>query len=271
MISIASITVPDDRLRSLDMDWAEALAADIAERGLKHEIGVRPIDDGYELIYGLHRLKAHELLGRDSIRALVCDEDDRQARLSEIMENLMRNRLTALERARSLFEIDRIYKLAHPELKRGGDRGNQHTGGKPRQTDILSVRQDVLDKVGLTDRHMRRAIAIWKGLSPASRSAVRGTWLADHQAQLQQLAAIKARKQADVLAILFPAEDTAPAATTVADALELIKNGRLPGHLEKKFASINRQIAALDEHGLDQVFAAHEARLVTWLKARGRI
>lgn len=176
--------------------------------------------------------------GQYSIRALVSDEDDQQARLSEIMENLMRNRLTALERARSLFEIDRIYKTAHPELKHGGDR--KSGAARANQAAIFAVRSEVLDKVGLSERSFRHAIAIWKGLSPASRSAARGTWLADHQAQLQQLAAIKAKRQADVLSILFPGEDATPAASTVADALELIENGRLPGHLEKKFASIKR-------------------------------
>lgn len=34
-----------------------------------------------------------------------------------------------------------IYERLHPEAKHGGDRGNQHTGGKSRQTDNLSTCQ----------------------------------------------------------------------------------------------------------------------------------
>ena len=38
-------------------------------------------------------------------------------------------------------ERKQIYETLHPEAKNGGDRGNQHTGGKIRQMDNLSVCQ----------------------------------------------------------------------------------------------------------------------------------
>lgn len=267
-IPVFSITVPEARVRAVDPDWVAVLAADISERDLVHPIAVTKLDDGYRLISGAHRLAAFKELGRETIPARVLDQDETQARLTEIMENMIRNPLTALERARSLHEIDGLYKALHPELKKGGN--DQVTGEKDRSA-ILALRSDILDKVGLSKRCFHRDIAIWKGLSPASRDAVTGTWMANHQAQLQALSALKAKMQAEVLAILFPANGARPEASTVADALEFIKFGRLPGAMEKKFASLNRQIGSLDEEGLTAVFTAHEERLITWLKARGRI
>lgn len=267
-VSIDAITVPADRIRDLDRDWAEVLAADIGERGLRQAIEVKPDGDGYRLIFGLHRLVAHRLLGAETIRAAISDEDETKARLSEIMENMIRNPLTALARAKSLYELDRLYKALFPDLKNGGNA--QVTGEKDRSA-VFALRSDILEKVGLSRRSFFAGIAIWKGLSPASRAAVIGTWMADHQAQLQALSSLKAKLQAEVLAILFPEGEAKPKATTVADALELIRHGRLPGATEKKFASLNRQISALNEEGLTAVFTAHEERLITWLKARGRI
>lgn len=88
------------------------------------------------------------------------------------------NELTVLERAEHLARRKAIYEAQYPETKRGGDRGNQHTGGKERQTEIISFSQDAAAKTGVTDRTIRQEVAIAERLDDDVREAVRDTPLA---------------------------------------------------------------------------------------------
>jgi ParB-like chromosome segregation protein Spo0J len=59
---ISEVTLTDirvfKRLRPLEPDLVEALAASMKEEGLRHPIAVRRTPEGYHLILGRHRLEA---------------------------------------------------------------------------------------------------------------------------------------------------------------------------------------------------------------------
>lgn len=267
-IPIALIDIPPNRSRELDEAWVEVLAGMIAEAGLINPITVMPEFGRFRLISGLHRLSAFVFLGLDDIPAHVSSADSTdEAKLEEIVENIGRNDLKALDRAHHLHDLIQVYERLHPELKRGGDRGNQHTGGK-RQTAILAVRQEIAERAGLSERAIRLSAAIWKGLSAAARQRCAGTWLASHQSSLIALSHLGHTLQAKVLDVLLADK---PKATTVADALLIINDGRLLTHVEKKFATINKSLSALKDGELDAVIAVHEERVIASLKRRGRI
>jgi len=123
-IQIASINV-GERMRPLgDID---ALAESIRSRGLINPITVTARG---VLVSGLHRLAAFKALGHRIIPATVIDVSSEEAKLREIDENLVRNDLTLLERAEHLSRRKELYERLCPETRKGGDRGNQHTGGK---------------------------------------------------------------------------------------------------------------------------------------------
>lgn len=299
-VKLAEIEIPADRARQLDPAWAEALAAMIAGHGLINPITLRIVDGRKRLVTGLHRHAAFGILGREEIpsRISIAASDD-EARMEEVMENLGRHELKVLDRCHHLYELKQVYERLYPETKAGVAGGLAKNGAA---NEIFSFAADTAEKIGLSRRSIEIAVKIWKDLSVASRQRCEGTWLADHQAGLKQLAEQTAGDQAKVLDLLFA---TPPRATNVPDALTILSNGRVLTHVEKKIAAANdtlnklpAQVAStvaaahvdsrlaelqksiatlskffggLKDDELDTVVAEHEERIIASLQRRGRI
>ena len=281
-LPLASIEVGTDRARDLDPAWVEGLSAIIAEQGLQQPIRVRAIEDrpgGYRLIAGLHRLKAHEFLGTTTIPAhLSHAESDDAARMEEVMENLGRYDLIALDRCHHLFELKQIYDRKHPDASKPGRRANGKsfpvsTGASPSdgaQAEVFGFAADTAEKIGLSKRAINMAVKIWTGLAPQTRLRLRGTDLARKQTELKALSEIPTpRKQGEVLdAIENP---DLPDIGNVAQALDYLAGGVVCDLLERRFEAIKKTMSALDDNTFDNVIAAHEERVIASLKRRGRI
>jgi ParB/RepB/Spo0J family partition protein len=105
--------------------------------GLRTPITVRRIEkerDGVSttvlaLVAGGHRLEAFKSLGLKRIPALVIEGNKRDARILQLIENLYRAELTALQHAEDLAELielvqtDKGGQLAHPGGKQPHNRG----------------------------------------------------------------------------------------------------------------------------------------------------
>ena len=115
-LRLDAIDVPQDRARDFDPVWAEALSSIIKEQGLQHPITVRPVGDRYSLVAGLHRYYAHLIGGQaESIPAFVSEaQTDDEARLQEVMENLGRHELIALDRCHHLYELKQVWERMTP-------------------------------------------------------------------------------------------------------------------------------------------------------------
>jgi len=266
-VKISDISIPGNRARELNEAWVETLVGMIEQSGLINPISVIKLEDGYQLVSGHHRLAAFITMEREEIPARLSQAQNAdEARLEEVIENIGRNELNALDRARHLFELDRVYKSLHPELERGGDRKSKDA--KENQSAIFALRSELLEKVGLSRRSFEMAVSLWRGLSEASKASIQGTWLADHQAGLKQLASKKPGLQKKVCDILFSKN---PGATNVPDALLLLEKGRLPDYYEKKYGAINKALRGLKNKELDMLFGLHEPMIMDWLKRTGRI
>ncbi len=181
-LPLSTIQVPDGRRSLRDV---EKLVDSIKEVGLLNPITVTP---DHTLIAGYHRLEACRKLGWEEIPVLIVELDGLKAELAEIDENLVRSELTVLERGESLSRCKEIYEALHPMSKRGGDRGNQHTGGKKRQSEVISFSQDSAQKTGVTARTIQQEVQIVTKLTPESKDAVRSTPIADSKTDLLKLA-----------------------------------------------------------------------------------
>ena len=275
-IPIEKIDVPNNRARDFSEQGAQALAAIIAAQGLQHPISVRAVGERYQLISGLHRLRAFEINGETEIPARLSDaKTDDQARLEEVMENLGRNELIALDRCHHLYELKQVYERMHPQAKNGGDRGNQHTGGRIRTSDsatnegeVFGFARSVSEKLGLGRSQISAAVKIWTGLTLVTRQRLVGLDIARKQTELKLLSEQKPQVQGHILDLIT---DPKSGVTSVGEALASLEGGVQATPLEKRFRTLSDGLKALPEPTLDRLLLENEERVIAALKRLGRI
>lgn len=88
---------PNQPRKIFNQQDIEDLATSIEEIGLLQPIAVRRVQDKYELIAGERRLKAHQVLNKNTIEVIIIDASDEEVALLTLAENLKREDLTDYE------------------------------------------------------------------------------------------------------------------------------------------------------------------------------
>lgn len=274
-LTLDHIEVPSDRARDFDPVWAEGLAAIIAVHGLLHPIRVRQDGDGYRLIAGRVRLEAYRLLKRTNIPATVSNaQTDGEARLEEVMENLGRSGLIALDHCHHLFDLKQVWETMYPETKNGGNKnvkkGQEETRVPTWDSgrEVFGFSKAIAEKIGLSRTAISRAVKIWTDLTPDSRKRLVGTTWAEKQSELMLLSGEKPKRQAEILDKLLAQNARV---SSVADAMGLLNNGVIFDDVERKFLTANKVFGKLADPVLDRLIAANEERIVASLQRQGRI
>ena len=91
---------PSPRNPRQSLTGIDELAASIQAHGLMQPIVVRPVANGYELVAGHRRLEAARLLGWTEIAVIVRDENEDEAYILTLVENLQREDLSPEKRRR---------------------------------------------------------------------------------------------------------------------------------------------------------------------------
>jgi len=105
---------PKQPRSEFDAESMDALAASIEAIGLLQPIVVRKEADGYVLVAGERRLRAVKQVGLQSISAVIRDDADDEANLTEaLVENLQREDLSILEEAAAFQELLEEYGMTH--------------------------------------------------------------------------------------------------------------------------------------------------------------
>jgi len=123
-VHIESIAVKDispnpfQPRKHFDEKALQELSGSIAKHGLLQPIVVIEKENGYLLVAGERRLRAHELANITSIKAIIADVDIDEVRLRELslIENIQREDLNAIELANSYAELIDVHKITHDEL-----------------------------------------------------------------------------------------------------------------------------------------------------------
>lgn len=95
---------PDQPRRSFDQDRLEELASSIKLEGVLQPIVVRYDEkrDRYVVVHGERRFRASSMAGKKSIPALVRDVPEHRRLVQQLMENVVRDDLNAVDRAAAL-------------------------------------------------------------------------------------------------------------------------------------------------------------------------
>lgn len=192
LIDVDAIDVVD-RLRPADVARAASITASMSQVGQIAPIRVRNGEGNrVVLIAGLHRLRAAQELGWSQIKAERVNLAAAEARLVEIDENLIRQELTALDRAIFLVERKRVYEELHPTVRHGGDKRKKVASNQVAMLATWSrFTRDAAEKTGLSERVVQRACHLASTLTPEIISHLRASPIADNGQQLKRLAEIE--------------------------------------------------------------------------------
>jgi len=118
-LDVESITPnPFQPRKHFDEVALKELSQSIKEHGLLQPIVVIEKEDGYLLIAGERRLRAHKLAKIETVKAIVADAgiDDIKLRELALLENIQRENLNAIELANSYAELIEVHNITHDNL-----------------------------------------------------------------------------------------------------------------------------------------------------------
>jgi len=118
-IDVETITAnPFQPRKHFDEQALKELSESIAEHGLLQPIVVIEKEEGYLLIAGERRLRAHKLAKLPTIKAIIADAeiDDIKLRELALLENIQRENLNAIELANSYAELIEVHEITHDDL-----------------------------------------------------------------------------------------------------------------------------------------------------------
>jgi hypothetical protein len=170
--------------RPLIRDQVKVIADSMARIGLKTPITVRRTKTGLALITGHHRLEAAKVLGWRHIGCIVTRGDKTQRRLWALAENLHRADLTAVQRAESVVEWEKLINRSE------GGADTQSAGRQPKDKGISQRARDL----GTTREEVRRSRQI-AGISPEAKRAAEATGIASNQKALLEVAKLPKETQ----------------------------------------------------------------------------
>lgn len=237
-IAIADIVIAD-RLGAIQEAWVDAIATSMAESSQHTPIRVaKAKGKKYLLIDGVHRIGAKRQLGEKTIRAEITKASPLEAKLEEIDTTLLRRKLTPLDRATFIAERKAVYEEMYPETKRGGDRGNQHSGG--RQSDTMSFSQATAEKIGLSRKSIERAVSIHFQIDAATRKRIAGMPIAEKQNELLALARQGPQRQTRIVEMLLAGD-----ARNVCTALRILDGHAKPATTGARADTDEKQLKRL--------------------------
>lgn len=185
VIPIERIKINSKR-RAADSQKVAELVESIRANGLINPI---TLDRNFNLIAGLHRLTAYQLMGYEQIECRIVDyEDSDRARLAEIDENLIRNELNAIERAELWLERDRILETLGLRAKPGDNQYRKKGKGSETVSPPLKTTLTLAKEVGYTERTYQHGKQIARDIVPEVKEQIKGTPIAKSPSTLLKIA-----------------------------------------------------------------------------------
>ncbi|MDD5406749.1 MAG: ParB/RepB/Spo0J family partition protein [Sulfurovaceae bacterium] len=189
--SIDSLTLDDAKARIEDIDVAlvvpnpyqprkyfddealKELSESITQHGLLQPIVVIKKDNGYLLVAGERRLRAHKLANLSTVKAIVVQVDIDNIKLRELalVENIQREDLNPIELANSYSELIEVHNITHDELSNVVHKSRSQITNTLRLLSLIPEVQENLVNGKITQGHAK----ILVGLSPEKQKIASST------------------------------------------------------------------------------------------------
>lgn len=162
------IDIPVERIRpsslqprgSVAPEPLAELEASIREHGILHPVLVRPSGGGYELIAGERRWRAAAGAGLPTVPAIVRRMDDRGALEAALVENLQREDLNPIERARAYRRLVDDFGLSQDAVARRVGRSQPSIANALRLLRLPPEVQTSVEAGRISEGHARALLAI---------------------------------------------------------------------------------------------------------------
>ena len=157
-IDVNSISAnPYQPRKRFEQEALHELTESIKRYGLLQPIVVIEKDNGFLLVAGERRLRAHKLAGLDSIKAIIADVDIDDAKLRELalIENIQREDLNAMELAHSYDELIKVYEITHDELSEVVNKSRSQITNTLRLLALSSYVQNKLIEATISQGHAK--------------------------------------------------------------------------------------------------------------------
>jgi ParB family chromosome partitioning protein len=140
-------------------DVAE-LAASISDRGVLQPIVVRPLEDGYELVAGERRWRAALAAGLQVVPSVVRHLSDQESLEVALLENLQREDLRPLERARAYQRLHDEFGLTQEQIAARLRKSQAAIANTLRLLQLPEEVQETLEGGRITEGHGRALLAL---------------------------------------------------------------------------------------------------------------
>ena len=166
------VQVPVDRIRpnrhqpraKIDPVRLGELAESIARHGLLQPVVVSesPAVDGvgYELIAGERRWRAAQMAGLRTVPALVMSVDEHSRLELALVENLQREDLNAMERARAYVRLAEDFGLSHEEIASAVGKSRSAVANTIRLVALPDDAKAAVEEGRLSEGHARAILAV---------------------------------------------------------------------------------------------------------------
>ena len=160
---------PNQPRRNFSEEGIAELARSIREFGFLQPLVVsrreKEISDGidveYELIAGERRLFAAKALGLDRVPAIIREVDLEREKLElAVIENIQREDLSPIERARAFQRLQEEFRLTQREIAAKLGKSRETVANTVRLLDLPAYIQEALEKKQITESHGRFLLAI---------------------------------------------------------------------------------------------------------------
>lgn len=138
----------------------QGLVESIKTHGILQPIIVRPLSHGYMLIAGERRWRAAKLLGMKEVPAIVRQTDDLATLEIAMIENIQREDLNPIEKAKGFQELVNKFNLTQEQVSKAMGKDRSSVSNYIRLLDLPEEIQDFVSRGTLSMGHARALLSI---------------------------------------------------------------------------------------------------------------